>query len=398
MEDDWCHVSDDEEFGFHESDILFTEIEPEPELETIEVAANPSPERITAAAASDDDDFGISLNDIDIGPLLQDKFSESSQSSPPRTVSRDFSLSLLSPEHRDRRPFKKSRGKYIEANSSSAGDDGAASLSRKRTVKLAFCEPRLPSFPARLRAEMPSRRLHLDDERESPSFTPLTVFTQDQATQVCFDEVHDNDAVGDRDSRLCSALKRSMDATNQLKVKSQDLECMSLKLMNADALLDSNEYRHQRDLFKLRRLESGLVLARNREKPNLEHQDQLKAEIEQLKNENSELQHANAMLNGDSNVLETQSLDELEQLELSLSKAMDNVRAAIRANYKAAIAQKHEDTLCVVCFAKPVSVVLLPCRHQVLCSGCALRGTTCPIDRTDIQDKVLTFGLNAYKD
>ncbi|KAF1316537.1 Ring finger protein b, partial [Globisporangium splendens] len=394
MEDDWCHVSDDEEFGFHESALLFTEIEPEPELETIEVAANPSPERVTAAAASDDDDFGILLNDIDIGPLLQDKFSESSERSPPRTFSRDFSLSLLAPEHRDRRPFKKSRGKYIEANSPSTGDDDAASLSRKRMVKLAFCEPWLSSFPARLRAEMPSRRLHLDDERESPSFTSLTVFTQDQATQVCFNEVHDNDAVGDRDSRLCSALKRSMDATNQLKTKSQDLERMSLKLMNADALLDSNEYRHQRDLFKLRRL----VLARNREKLNLEHQDRLKAEIEQLKNENSDLQHANAMLNGDSNVLETQSLDELEQLELSLSKAMDNVRAAIRANYKAAIAQKHEDTLCVVCFAKPVSVVLLPCRHQVLCSGCALRVTTCPIDRTDIQDKVLTFGLNAYRD
>uniref|UniRef100_K3WZ16 RING-type domain-containing protein n=1 Tax=Globisporangium ultimum (strain ATCC 200006 / CBS 805.95 / DAOM BR144) TaxID=431595 RepID=K3WZ16_GLOUD len=210
--------------------------------------------------------------------------------------------------------------------------------------------------------------------------------------------MYDNDAVDERDFRLRSALERSMDFTNQLKAKSQDLERMSLKLMNVDSLLESNEYRHQRDLFKLRRLESGLVLAKNREKLNLEYQDQLKAEIEQLKNENSELQHADAMLNGEAGALETQSIDELEQLELSLSKAMDNVRAAIRASYKAAIAQKHEDTLCVVCFAKPASVVLLPCRHQVLCSGCALRVTSCPIDRIDIQDKVLTFGLNAYKD
>lgn len=189
-----------------------------------------------------------------------------------------------------------------------------------------------------------------------------------------------------------------MDVTNQLKAKSQESERMSLKLMNAEVLLDNSEHRHQRDLFKLRRLESGLVLAKDREKLSVEYQHQLKAEIEELRKENSELKRANDVLHGDSDLLASQPLDDLEKLETSLSKRLDSVRAVIRAKYKDALARKQEEDLCVVCFAEPISVVLLPCRHQVLCSTCALRVTTCPIDRMDIQDKVLTFGLSAYKD
>lgn len=393
MDEDWCLLSDDDEFvdvitSFHD------EVEPVPELTPV------------TAPLNDTDDDAISLGDIDISTLLQDKLTTFDALDAQIAARRAFSLSLLAPEHRNCRPTQ-ARGRCVEVHHAEGG-----ATSRKRSVKLAFFKssvgyPRLKSFPARLRAEMPSRRLMTGSSSiEPPTFAPLIAFTLDQSTQVEFDAVHDANAktlspsTESRTFRLQSALERSMDATNQLKTKSQDHERVTLKFLNAEALLESSDYRHERDLFKLKRLESGLVLAKSREKLNLDVQSQQQFEIEELRKQNAELKRTNDLLTGDLTEdgagFADQAIDDLEKLEISISKSMYSVRAAIRQKYKEAIAYKQEDSLCVVCFANPVSIVLLPCRHQVLCSSCALRVTTCPIDRMDIQDKVLTFGLNAY--
>jgi hypothetical protein len=54
-----------------------------------------------------------------------------------------------------------------------------------------------------------------------------------------------------------------------------------------------------------------------------------------------------------------------------------------------------EDSLsmntCVVCFDQQRSILLLPCRHMVLCSACILQVTACPLCRCAFQSTVTVF-------
>ena len=43
---------------------------------------------------------------------------------------------------------------------------------------------------------------------------------------------------------------------------------------------------------------------------------------------------------------------------------------------------------CVVCFSAERNVLLLPCKHLVLCSACASKVSACPMCRTAVQDTV----------
>lgn len=360
---------------------------PSPQPSTRQQHYSDTASNISDYGNNNNDDEVILLDDIDISTLLQDSPALREYRAPRSSV---FLLSLLSAQHRSCRT---ATGRCVEV---------VHSPSRKRAVKLAFCPPRAKSFPARLRAEMPSTLATI----EPPGFTPLTVITKDQSMQVDFDELDDVSSVPEpRASRLEDALKRSMESSNALKTKSQDYELVSFRLMKAEALLVDCEYRRERDHFKLGRLESGLELAKKREKVFLEAQGKLEVEMQELRQQNEELKRLNAFMAGDLTTVSllagdqaTTSFDDLEKLEISLSKGMDAVRAAIRAKYKQAIARKQEETLCVACLSKPATVVLVPCRHQVLCSACAVRVSSCPIDREDIHDKLLTFGLNAYKE
>jgi hypothetical protein len=47
--------------------------------------------------------------------------------------------------------------------------------------------------------------------------------------------------------------------------------------------------------------------------------------------------------------------------------------------------------VCCVCIDAPPKVVLLPCRHQHLCSGCAGALSRCPICRVEIHDRVEVY-------
>lgn len=51
------------------------------------------------------------------------------------------------------------------------------------------------------------------------------------------------------------------------------------------------------------------------------------------------------------------------------------------------------DSLCCVCYDKPKSMLLLPCRHLCLCSDCSLLDAVraCPICRGRIQDRIEVF-------
>ncbi|XP_024972451.1 uncharacterized protein LOC112511182 isoform X3 [Cynara cardunculus var. scolymus] len=50
---------------------------------------------------------------------------------------------------------------------------------------------------------------------------------------------------------------------------------------------------------------------------------------------------------------------------------------------------QNEKILCRVCFEREMSLVLLPCRHRVLCSICSEKCKKCPICRVSIEERVL---------
>eukprot|EP00249_Psilotum_nudum_P009640 c22061_g2_i1 orf=468-4226(+) len=47
--------------------------------------------------------------------------------------------------------------------------------------------------------------------------------------------------------------------------------------------------------------------------------------------------------------------------------------------------------VCKVCFEAPTAAVLLPCRHFCLCKPCAVACTECPLCRSVIQDRIITY-------
>ncbi|KAL7618518.1 hypothetical protein Lser_V15G00621 [Lactuca serriola] len=49
---------------------------------------------------------------------------------------------------------------------------------------------------------------------------------------------------------------------------------------------------------------------------------------------------------------------------------------------------QNEKILCRVCFEREISIVLLPCRHWVLCSVCSEKCKKCPICRVNIEDRL----------
>ncbi|XP_051122440.1 uncharacterized protein LOC127245530 isoform X2 [Andrographis paniculata] len=52
---------------------------------------------------------------------------------------------------------------------------------------------------------------------------------------------------------------------------------------------------------------------------------------------------------------------------------------------------QNEKILCRVCFDEHINLVLLPCRHYVLCSGCGEKCKRCPICRVHIEERLLVF-------
>ncbi|GER43845.1 transmembrane Fragile-X-F-associated protein [Striga asiatica] len=52
---------------------------------------------------------------------------------------------------------------------------------------------------------------------------------------------------------------------------------------------------------------------------------------------------------------------------------------------------KTEKILCRVCFDEHINVVLLPCRHYVLCSSCCEKCKRCPICRVYVEERLLVY-------
>ncbi|KAK9114763.1 hypothetical protein Syun_021560 [Stephania yunnanensis] len=54
---------------------------------------------------------------------------------------------------------------------------------------------------------------------------------------------------------------------------------------------------------------------------------------------------------------------------------------------------QNEKVLCRICFLSEITIVLLPCRHRVLCSTCADKCKKCPICRVSIEERMLVYDV-----
>ncbi|XP_020974502.1 uncharacterized protein LOC107630405 isoform X1 [Arachis ipaensis] len=54
---------------------------------------------------------------------------------------------------------------------------------------------------------------------------------------------------------------------------------------------------------------------------------------------------------------------------------------------------QNEKVLCRVCFEGEISVVLLPCRHHILCSNCSEKCKNCPICRVTIAERLPVYDV-----
>ncbi|KAL3716658.1 hypothetical protein ACJRO7_008271 [Eucalyptus globulus] len=54
---------------------------------------------------------------------------------------------------------------------------------------------------------------------------------------------------------------------------------------------------------------------------------------------------------------------------------------------------QNEKVLCRVCFEREISIVLLPCRHRVLCGACCEKCKKCPICRVSIEERLPVYDV-----
>ncbi|XP_019189801.1 PREDICTED: uncharacterized protein LOC109184201 [Ipomoea nil] len=54
---------------------------------------------------------------------------------------------------------------------------------------------------------------------------------------------------------------------------------------------------------------------------------------------------------------------------------------------------QNEKVLCRVCFEREISVVLLPCRHRILCSACCEKCKKCPICRVIVEEPLSVYDV-----
>ncbi|KAI5059519.1 hypothetical protein GOP47_0025838 [Adiantum capillus-veneris] len=130
--------------------------------------------------------------------------------------------------------------------------------------------------------------------------------------------------------------------------------------------------------------------------------EELQMSLENEKLKTTELQSAVSRLKGDDlDSLHYSTLEDLQNLHMEAltkicqakARNRDLDREKERGLYPN-LDQHHEESnghICKVCFEAPTAAVLLPCRHFCLCKPCAVACTECPLCRSGIADRIITF-------
>ncbi|XP_057478497.1 uncharacterized protein LOC130765908 isoform X1 [Actinidia eriantha] len=71
-----------------------------------------------------------------------------------------------------------------------------------------------------------------------------------------------------------------------------------------------------------------------------------------------------------------------------LQAALSEQREITKFNQQEYEKLQNEKVLCRVCFEQQINIVLLPCRHHILCSTCCEKCKRCPICRVSIEERL----------
>lgn len=122
-----------------------------------------------------------------------------------------------------------------------------------------------------------------------------------------------------------------------------------------------------------------------------DHQ-RLEQELARLKAQSNELQHeSNNPMTGNSNGILPQGREPIAKLLQEFDRLDNKSSSEKSASY---------DRNCILCHKDEVSVVFLPCAHQVLCVNCnesyMKKGkATCPSCRVPIERRIRVFGASS---
>lgn len=223
------------------------------------------------------------------------------------------------------------------------------------------------------------KRSHALPEKKRPRATSLPDVEEHHETLMLPQCVPENEL-----------LRRNLEMKNKLVHQGMELERCSLKKMQLEIQLYALREGAEKDHEKICRLETRLQLTRERFGMMMEYRERLCERLNESKDEVNHLTGRIQALTGQKDLTqETFCISELEEMEKNLEKGLHQVRQALRQKYRRA--GPLTDRLCVICAHNPISTILLPCKHQILCSMCSDRVDKCPIDRSVIADKIQPF-------
>lgn len=120
------------------------------------------------------------------------------------------------------------------------------------------------------------------------------------------------------------------------------------------------------------------------------HSAELETLVSQLKSENLDGLDLAAL--EDLSALHVEALTQLCHAKARVQEKLESDKE--KGNVTSVPGLSEEDRngyVCKVCFEASAAAVLLPCRHFSLCKSCAVACTECPLCRSLIQDRIITY-------
>lgn len=196
-------------------------------------------------------------------------------------------------------------------------------------------------------------------------------------------------------------LTHNLELNMEIHESRQKLEQASVRLMRANADVSRLSRRKLEDARTIHELERKLATANLTMEASRARLHELRENAKILTATQDKLQLQLAQLRGESPMsFVALPISALEILEDQVEKTQRQLRHSLRLKHHTAMAQfrtngseNDRSPLCIICAHDKVSVVLMPCHHQVLCAPCARKITTCPIDRKLITQWFEPFGL-----
>ncbi|MCO5557434.1 hypothetical protein L7F22_010998 [Adiantum nelumboides] len=199
--------------------------------------------------------------------------------------------------------------------------------------------------------------------------------------------------------KLEEAKRREADLENDLagmwvvvaklrKGRGNNVDCQDLSGKSEGLTSMEDGIRYCNGSEKLLDVDS-LVLINSLEKER-QHTAELEMLVSQLKSD--DLNGLDLAALEDLSALHVEALTRLCHAKANMQQRLEKDKVnGLTAPTGEHVEEDKSSHVCKVCFEAPTAAVLLPCRHFSLCKSCAVACTECPLCRTIIEDRIITF-------